>query len=690
MEPHPLTLRPEHTVQEAAALFWKHHVDSAPVVDEEDNLRGLFTSRQIYQLVGQKLDLSVTLDKVMIHSPRTGSISDRIEEHLDPYPVFEHLPIVDGESLVGFISFRELGRAFFDSYHEISSEFDTIINSTHNLIASVDRNGLIRVFNKACEKFFGVKAEQVIGTPLKELAPNSGLAEIARSGKEEAVQKVQVNEHRFISNRSPILKDCEIIGAVAVLQDISELEDIAGELERYKSLLKELEKIIEFSFDGLCITDGEGTIIRLNEAFERITGNRRSDLMFRNMWDIEREGIVSKSVTRVVLELKEAATIIQESFNGRITLTTGNPIFDENGNIFRVVTNVRDLTELERLRKKIEEVEDLSQHYENELRNLRLQYAGSEQIVVNSEQMKDLVSTAMRLAQFDSTVLITGESGTGKELIANIIHDNSSRKNGPFIKVNCGAIPANLLESELFGYDYGAFTGAKKGGKAGFFQMANGGTIFLDEIGDMPYNLQSKILRVLQNREVVRVGGEKALPIDVRVIAATNRSLEEMVENKEFREDLYYRLNVVPVWIPPLRARKEDIAPLVSHFAAHFNKKNNTSKTISPEVLESLLAYEWPGNVRELQNLVENLMVTTVGNLISRRNLPKIFINQNFEDSDIYVGGIMPLHEAVEIVEKQILEKAYSKYSSTRQMAKALKVSAATIVRKASRYGIAK
>jgi PAS domain S-box-containing protein/TyrR family helix-turn-helix protein len=529
----------------------------------------------------------------------------------------------------------------------------------------------------------------MIGMDVRDLVPNSGLPDIVLSGRGEHAQKVLLNGHPFLTNRTPIYADGQIIGAVAVLQDISELESIAGELEHYKKLNDELDKIIECSFDGLFITDGEGVALRANGAFERLTGISRNDCLGRTMKEMEEAGIVDRSVTSLVLEQKGPVTIVQESRNGRIALSTGNPIFDEKGNIFRVVTNIRDLTELESLKQKVEEMEGLSQHYEKQLRALRMQYIGSDKIVAISAKMKDLLGTVIHLAQFESIILITGESGTGKELIAELIHDNSKRKNGPFIKVNCGAIPESLLESELFGYDYGAFTGAKKGGKSGYFQMANGGTLFLDEIGDMPYNLQVKILRVLEDREIVRVGGEKSLPVDVRVIAATNRNLLKMVEEKQFRGDLYYRLNVVPVMIPPLRERKEDIPALLKHFTKMFNKKHKLNKTFSPEVLEKFMACDWPGNVRELQNLVENLMLTTVEPVIRTKNLPS-YMNADNNNTEIYISDIIPLQEAIDIVEKQLIEKAYSQYRTTRQMGKALKVSAATIVRKASKYGISK
>ena len=304
--------------------------------------------------------------------------------------------------------------------------------------------------------------------------------------------------------------------------------------------------------------------------------------------------------------------------------------------------------------------------------------------------MKDLLDTVVRLAQVDSTVLISGESGTGKELIAETIHNNSARKNQPFIKINCGAISHNLLETELFGYADGAFTGAKKGGKAGYFELANGGTLLLDEISELPYNLQVNLLRVLQSQELIRVGGETTIPIDVRIIAASNLNLQELVEKNQFRKDLFYRLNVVPVDVPPLRERKEEIPVLAAHFVQVFNKKYKMEKELSPQVIDVLMDYDWPGNVRELENVIERLVVTIPGNILSREDLPAHFSKMALEQHpQITVTGVMPLREAVEVMEKQILEQAYSRYKVTREVAKQLEVDPSTVLRKAARYGIA-
>ncbi|MCX6826873.1 MAG: sigma 54-interacting transcriptional regulator, partial [candidate division Zixibacteria bacterium] len=600
------------------------------------------------------------------------------------------LPIVDEDMrVVGIVTRGDIAKAFFNSYQNISLELDTIINAAHNLIVSIDEKGMIKVWNASAERLLGRKASEVIGKSILAVLPTSDLMDVIQKGVVEPLKKVKLNDRFFLSNRSPIKKDGKIVGAVAVLQDISELESVSRELERFKELNKELDAIIDSSFDGLYITDGNGLTLRLNRAYERITGMNASEFIGKNVLEIEGEGIVSESVTALVLKRNEPVTISQEMRTGKITLSTGNPVYDELGNIFRVVCNVRDITELNVLKEKLEKVESLSQHYENQLRTLRLQYAGSSKIVSNSIIMKDLLATVIRLSQFDSTILVTGESGTGKELIAETIHNNSNRKDGSYIKVNCGAIPENLLESELFGYEYGAFTGAKKEGKLGYFQLATGGTIFLDEIGDLSLNLQVKLLRVLQNKEITKVGGTKSIPVDVRIVTGTNRSLLEMIEQKLFREDLYYRLNVVPVHVPPLRQRKDDIPSLVTHFVELFNRKHKLNKSISPEVVELFLVYDWPGNVRELENLIERMMVISTKDVITRDDLPS-YLGEAMLDhqTEIYVGGIIPLQAAVENVEKQILEKAYAQYKTTRQIAKQLEVAASTIVRKAAKYGI--
>ncbi|NLN86015.1 MAG: sigma 54-interacting transcriptional regulator [Syntrophomonadaceae bacterium] len=683
----PITLRPDQTVGEAAIIFMENKIDGAPVVNENGELIGLFTKSHVYRVVNGDRDFDRLVSQMMSTELRTGRPEDEFSDVVNS--TLPRLPVVNEHGLVvGMCTRGDIAKAFFDSYQNISLELDVIINSAHNVIVSIDQNGLIRVWNRAAERNFGEKATDVIGQRIQDILPESDMTNVIHTGIAEPLKKVELKNQQFLSNRSPIIKEGEIVGVVAVLMDISELESVSRELQRFKELNRELDAIIDSSFDGLYITDGAGLTLRLNKAYERITGISADEFIGKNVAAIESEGIVSESVTARVLEKRHPVTISQEMRTGKKTLATGNPVFDEVGNIFRVVSNIRDITELNALKQKLEEIEGLSQHYETQLRTLKLIYAGSDNIVTTSNRMKSLLSTVIRLAQYDSTILITGESGTGKELVAEVIHNNSTRRNQPFIKVNCGAIPETLLESELFGYDYGAFTGAKKEGKPGYFQLASGGTLFLDEIGDLPYNLQVKLLRVLQNKEITRVGGTKPIQIDARIVTGTNQNLLELVEKKLFREDLYYRLNVVPINVPPLRDRIEDIPPLVAHFTKLYNRKHKLNRSFDPDVIDVFMGYNWPGNVRELENLIERLIVVSTKNLMTTEDLPAFLVHSPPVNAEVMVSGIIPLQDAVENGEKQILQQAYQKYRTTRQMATVLKVDASTVVRKAAKYGI--
>jgi len=690
MTPAPLIfLHPSQTVGEAAIIFMENKFDGAPVLDENDKLVGLFTKSHVYRVINSGMDMNTKVEDLMTRDILTGHPDDEFGEVVNP--TVPRLPVVDESGkVVGIITRGDIAKAFFFSYRNISIEYDTIINSAHNMIVSVDEKGMVKIWNSAAARLLGRKEEDAIGKNILDILPTSGLADVIKTGRVEPMQKVKLNNRLCISNRSPIIKDGKIIGAVAVLQDISDLEKMSRELNYVKELNEELDAIVESSFDGLFITDGQGITLRYNKAFEQLTGIGAHEYRGKSVEDVKRDGVISDPVTCYVLEQKKSITKIQESRSGKLTLTTGNPVIDANGEIIRVVCNVRDITELNLLRQELEKVQGLSQHYESQLRTLQMRYAGSEKLVFTSVKMRNLIDMVVRLAAVDSTILVTGESGTGKELIAETIHTSSSRSEKPLIKVNCGAIPENLLESELFGYEGGAFTGAKKEGKPGYIELAAGGTLFLDEIGEVPLNLQVKLLRFLQNKEIIRVGGGSYNNIDVRIITATNRDLFEMVQKKQFREDLYYRLNVVPVNTPPLRDRKEDIPSLAAHFIHLYNRKYQMNKKISPEIIDIFMQYDWPGNVRELENLIERLVVITPKDIISCEDLPShLGETAGASSSYILVSGIIPLRDAVESVERQLLEKVYAKYRTTRQMAKELQIDASTVVRKAAKYHIA-
>lgn len=463
-----------------------------------------------------------------------------------------------------------------------------------------------------------------------------------------------------------------------------DLISLLDELKETHRLNRELDAIIENSYDGIYITDKEGVTIKTNSAIERITGIPKEYYIGKKVDYLQKRGILKDSVTHKVLKTKRTVSVVQLNYSGRETLLTGNPIFNENGEIEGVVTNIRDLSELNELQKALKKANELNETYKKEIDRLKRNKEDEHDVVVNSQQMKFIYDTANRIINVDATVLILGETGVGKDVLARHIYDNSERRfKGEFVKVNCGAIPPELLESELFGYEGGAFTGANAKGKQGLFEAADKGVLFLDEVGELPLNLQVKLLRVIQEREVQRLGGTKTKKVDVRIIAATNRDLKEMVKKGEFREDLFYRLNVIPIHIPPLRERKEDILPLVEVFLRNVNKKYRKQKKIDPELKDFFYHYHWPGNIRELSNLIERIVLVNRDQLLKVHHLPPEYQNEN-----TFHSNIPSLKEAMEQAEKNILRMACKKYKTTYEIAEALQTSQPTVVRKLRKYNL--
>jgi len=352
-----------------------------------------------------------------------------------------------------------------------------------------------------------------------------------------------------------------------------------------------------------------------------------------------------------------------------------------------VVNTSRDVTAVDRLMDELEAAKSLVRAYQQELDLLR-QRQGSTGLIFRSAVMEQLVATARRVAEVDCTALILGETGVGKEVLARFLHEQSPRSSGPFVAVNCGAIPESLIESELFGYAGGAFTGARREGKIGLIEAANGGTLFLDEIGDLPLHLQVRLLRVIQEREVVRLGRVTPVKVDVRIIAATNQDLEQMTLDGRFRQDLFYRLNVVPLTIPPLRERPEDILPLCTHFLDVFGKRYHRPKRLSPAAVDALTQHTWPGNVRELENLMERLVITVEDDTIEPSHLPASITRQQDRATHlaaIQVNQLLPLKEAVAELETQLIRVAYERYRSSYRVADALGIHQSTVIRKLRR-----
>ncbi|MDR3225191.1 MAG: sigma 54-interacting transcriptional regulator [Clostridiales Family XIII bacterium] len=455
----------------------------------------------------------------------------------------------------------------------------------------------------------------------------------------------------------------------------------------------ETQEILEGSYDGILVTDGDGNVIFVNSSYERIAEIKREDIYGKNMRDLINPVWMPNSVSFVVIEQRRTISKKQVTKSGRNIIVTGKPIFDKAGNIKMVVINARDINEIYELREELLKSKEMEKLYlKKYMENTEQDEEGKPTIIAASEQMRNILSLSKKIAGFQTHVLLLGESGVGKEEIAKYIHASSNRKDKPFTTINCGAIPATLIESELFGYAKGAFTGASNSGKTGLFEIADKGTVFLDEIGETPLDLQVKLLRVLETKTLRKVGGTTDKEVDVRIIAATNRNLEQMVEERTFREDLYYRLNVVKISIPSLRSRIEDIAPLSMFFLAKYNNKYLQNKILTYDLIKEFEAHEWHGNVRELKNVIENMVIISNNEYLQPEDLPwnesgKAYRLKQTIDA-IAQNKSLSLKAAVNALERQILEDARAQFSCTREMAEYLGVNQSTIVRKLQKYGL--
>jgi len=446
---------------------------------------------------------------------------------------------------------------------------------------------------------------------------------------------------------------------------------------------KQLEAIFNFSYDGIWICNGEGIILRCNPAAARINNIDESEVIGKHISILIDKGVVDKTVTEEVIKQKRQVSLMQYSPKTlKKLLVTGSPIFDGNGEILMVVTNDRDITELDKLRHQLLENEARSQRFLEELQRRDLKSLNTNFFVARSPIMQHLLKMAANAAQFRINVLLCGESGAGKSLLAETIHSLSDRKKHPFVRVDCGSIPSTLLESEIFGYERGAFTGASESGKIGLFEMANQGTLFLDEITDIPFETQHKLLRFIEKGEFIRVGGTKTINVDVRLISATNRDLEKEVAASRFRNDLYYRIRVVPLQIPPLRDRHEDLPMLVNHFLQKFSSLYQVEKTMSAPAMEALMQYRWPGNVRELEHLIERLVVMGNSETIEISDLPQRVSQREPAVGTAPVFAGRSLKEATRQFEKLLIEAALKEHGSQAKAAKRLSVSQSTIARK--------
>lgn len=466
--------------------------------------------------------------------------------------------------------------------------------------------------------------------------------------------------------------------------------------------IAELEEIFDLSLYEIFITDTYGTCVKVNPICAENIGVKPEELLGRNVKDLVNEGIFMPSATLKVLEEKQPVTLIQTTVSGKKLHLTSTPVFNEAGEITLVISNAIDITKLFSLKDKMREMEQVIENYHKRNANIsnnQSQYGNK--IIAKNPAMIQILELLMRVSRVNSTVLLLGESGVGKTEIAKWIHERSNRSQGNFIEISCDSIPSSLFESELFGYEAGSFSGALSSGRQGLIEVAENGTLFLDEIGDLSLDLQTKLLQVIENKSFKKIGSMRARRINTRIIAATSKSLQELVNQGKFHEELYNHLSVIPIKIPPLRERRDELIELIFSLLDRINIKYNSMKILSPKLLEDLITHDWPGNIRELENTLERLIVTSDDVVIDRelRVYPakeKQSVQQNETEQllhsekylDVLTNSKLSLDERLEMVEKEILEYYMEKLGSTRKVAKYLQTSQSTVSRKCLKYNI--
>lgn len=576
---------------------------------------------------------------------------------------------------------------YIQKLQTFSQRQQIIFNSIEEGMISVNPEGMITFFNQSAARMIEVPIEEAIGKHFTSVIHDRGLERVLETGIAETNQELLLETgKKLVTSRIPMIdENSQQIGVLAIFKDISEVVALAEEITDLKEIKTMLEAIIQSSDDAISVVDEQGRGIVVNRAYTRITGLQPEEIIGKPATTDISEG---ESMHLKVIETKKPIRGVNMRIgpHKREVIVNVAPVIVED-ELRGSVGVIHDVTEIRSLASELNQAKTI-------IRTLESKYVFDD-IIGDSEEMTLAIEQAKLAAKTPVTVFLRGESGTGKELFAHAIHSESNRHFEKFIRVNCAAIAENLLESELFGYEEGAFTGAKKGGKRGLFEEANGGSIFLDEIGELSLSTQAKLLRVLQEHEIVRVGGSKPIPIDVRIIAATNVNMEKALHDHTFREDLYYRLNRMPIYIPPLRNRLEDIPQLVERLLTKLNREYGRNvTTITSTVLQKLKSYDWPGNVRELENAIGRAMIFMP---ITESELHDRYLNlstnpqQMDAKKEIELSNIEgSLEEQIHHFEKQIIEQALENCQHNKtKTAKMLNISIRNLYYKLEKYELA-
>lgn len=661
-------LRQNDTLRTVVEYYQEYKINTLPVVNEEDNLIGVFPKKRLYKALLEGASLDSPLFPYMVDHPVFVTVDRTYDEYSLVVRVtksqVDNVVVLDRDSkVVGMIGTAEYLRESLNVITSSSALLESVFRVNYEGIIILDREGYILRVNPAAQKMFQLNFSEVEGRNLKDVLPEITASERLEIGLKKTVKSLPV-----IVNKVPIYENDQYVGSSFAFLDISDMEKIAQELEIVKGLQTTIDGVLSASSDGVFVSDPSGTLKYVNERACKLVSQPCDQIIGKPVQSL------LQTNSPIHIAKSGAAEVDSCDIDGKKCIVSHIPIksgSEENADITGIVSTVylNDNAVTEEIARKWFYLKQQVQYYKAELEKRGCSSSRFDQIITNNTEFKRIKKEALFIARSSSTVLLTGESGVGKDMFARGIHEASPRAKQQFIKVNCVSIPETLFESELFGYAPGSFTGALKNGKPGYFERAHMGTIFLDEIGDMPMSIQAKLLQVLQEKEFMRVGGTSKQTVDVRIIAATNRDLREAIAKKTFREDLYYRLNVIEFHLPPLRERPEDIIPLAETFIEKYNGILGSKVTgINEQAKKVLQEYSWPGNIRELENAVERAANFVWEGEIGVENLPGQIIQLEHEPAASFTSYRSSLIDFEREMLLDVLKKANGNRSAAARM----------------------
>lgn len=683
---NPVTLSENSSIAVALNLFLENKVEGIPVLGSNSEIIGILTLLKLIKDLQQNINVNLPIKKDFLEKPviindDTSVVDVWLSHGNGPFP----LVYVDTfNRFSGILTKGDLINAFYKEFLLMQNGISAISRSVFNGVIVIDKNKIIRIFNPQAELVTGVKTSFALGKKADEIFPESDLIEVLQSKKPKLNQKEKIGNSSILSNTFPIIYQRKITGVVQVFQNLNKIESTSRELKELEKLNTIMEMVFENALEEIAVVDEKGIIQYANQKFLTLFNISSQEAIGKHINQVAMGKGIFKAIQSG--EKRTVSRFLTESGREfvvqRIPLKKGNKIIGEVG-----MSLFKDFNDMESILQKLHILEKKVNYYKKKLKSVCPSYYTVNDIIGHSEIIRKTKEIAFKAASNSSNVLILGESGTGKELFAHAIHHASARKMKSFVRVNCSAIPKELLEAELFGYEPNSFTGARKKGRVGKFELSHQGTIFLDEIGDMPLEMQAKLLRVIQEKEIERVGGTNPIRVNFRLITATNQDLEKKVSEGSFRKELYYRINVIRLCLPPLRQRREDIPFLVQYILKRIKEERGISDIfITPEVLDIFERYNWPGNIRELMNIMEYAVNIMEGNSIKLNNLPSFLLNMDRTEEKFdrnYFKRV--LHESEKDAILKLIESTQGNVSKA---AKIMGVHRTGLYKKLKRYNI--